>query len=102
MTAQRHLLISPPYAHFFKYHYSSYSNTVFKTGTLPNVFGFIDDTVMGIPRPGGENLLQRVVYNWQKRKHALKYQAVTTPDWFCVHIHGPEVGRRHESFFYTA
>lgn len=50
---------------------------------------------MGIARPKG-NLPHRVVYNGHKRKHALKFQAVNTPDGMIQHVAGPMEGRRHD------
>ena len=40
---------------------------------------------------------QESYYNGHKRKHALKYQAVTTPDGIIVHMFGPSVGRSHDN-----
>ena len=62
--------------------------------TLPNCVGFIDETVLGIARPRG-TLAPRFVHNGHKRKHALKYQAVNTPDGMIAHLYGPLEGRRH-------
>ena len=62
---------------------------------LPNCVGFIDGTVIGIARPKGQRR-RRVVYNGHKRKHALKYQAVNTPDGLMLHAAGPMEGRRHD------
>ena len=44
---------------------------------LPNCFGFIDGTVRPIARPG-EN--QRIMYNGNKRVHALKFPSVVLPN----------------------
>jgi nuclease HARBI1 len=75
---------------------SEYANAVFeKVGALPNCVGFIDGTVIGISRPGDLEE-QRVLYNGHKRKHALKFQAVTSPDGLILHAHGPMEGRRHD------
>lgn len=81
----------------------AYASAVFeKSGCMDNCVAFIDGTVIGISRPGGGEIHQRVVYNGHKRKHALKFQAVTTPDGLCIHLHGPEVGRRHDMFLYAS
>ena len=45
--------------------------------------------------------MQREVYNGHKRKHALKYQAVTTPDGFIANFFGPVVGRRHDWWMFA-
>ena len=66
-----------------------------KCSALQKFFGFIDGTVISIARPKG-NKRQRVVYNGHKRKHALKYQAVKTPDGLILHFCGPIEGRRHD------
>ncbi|ETW01633.1 hypothetical protein H310_06264 [Aphanomyces invadans] len=63
---------------------------------LTTCIGFIDGTVRGICRPGKK--VQKSVYNGHKRKHALKYQAVTSPDGIIVHLHGPEPGSRHDAY----
>lgn len=70
-----------------------------RIGSLDNCVGFIDGTAIGIARPddGG---LQRVVYNGTKRKHALKFQAVTTATVIVLHVHGPVEGRRHDWTLY--
>ena len=47
------------------------------------IFGFIDGTVRPICRPGHH---QKVVYNGHKRTHALKYQAIMTPDGMVSHL----------------
>ncbi|CDF38936.1 unnamed protein product [Chondrus crispus] len=67
---------------------------------LQNCIGIIDGTVIGIARPKGHKR-QRVVYNGHKRKHALKYQAVTTPDGLILHAAGPIEGRRHDWTLYV-
>ena len=61
---------------------------------------FIDGTVLGITRLSG-NLAQRVAYNGHKRKHAIKYQAVTTPDSLIQHLYGPLESRRHDWTLYV-
>eukprot|EP00171_Calliarthron_tuberculosum_P002001 IDg2001t1 len=56
-----------------------------KCHALDNCVGFIDGTVIGIAWPNG-NEIQRVAYNGHKRKHALKCQAVTSPDGLILHV----------------
>eukprot|EP00171_Calliarthron_tuberculosum_P002573 IDg2573t1 len=78
-----------------------YAESVYqKTNALQNCVGFIDGTVIGIARPKGFEV-QRVAYNGHKRKHALKYQAISTPDGLILHVHGPTEGRRHDWTLYT-
>ena len=66
-----------------------------KCSALQNCVGFIEGTLIDIARPKA-NKRQRVVYNGHKRKHALKYQAVNTPDGLILHVCGPIEGRRHD------
>jgi nuclease HARBI1 len=70
-----------------------------KSNGLDNCVGFIDGTVLGIARPGDPDL-QRVAYNGHKRKHALKFQVVLTPDGLILHCAGPIEGRRHDWTLY--
>lgn len=44
---------------------------------------------------------QRVFYNGHKRKHAIKFQGVMTPDGIFVDLHGPVPGTRHDAFLLT-
>lgn len=62
---------------------------------------FIDGTVIGTARPSGD-MEQRVVYNGHKRKHKMKFKAVTSPDWFIVHSYASLEGRRHEWTMYVS
>ncbi|CAB1101452.1 unnamed protein product [Ectocarpus sp. CCAP 1310/34] len=41
---------------------------------------------------------QRMFYNGHKRKHAMKFQGVITPDGLFVDLRGPVAGTRHDSF----
>lgn len=58
-----------------------------------NVFGFIDGTVRPIPKP---SYLQAAVYNGKDRVHAIKYQALVTPDGMLNQLAGPWPGARHD------
>lgn len=71
-----------------------------KTECLDNCIGFIDGTVWKIARPDDDHV-ENVVYNGHKRAHALKYQAVMTPDGIILHLYGPVEGRRHDWTLYT-
>lgn len=66
-----------------------------KGAPLTNCIGFIDGTVRAIARP---EFAQRIAYNGHKRKHALKYQSVTSPDGLIIDFFGPVEGRRHDCF----
>ncbi|CAN0523240.1 unnamed protein product, partial [Laminaria digitata] len=64
---------------------------------LDNCWGFIDGTVRGIARQVWNKMPvreQRAFYNGHKRKHAMKFQGVVTPDGICVDLYGPELGTR--------
>lgn len=64
-----------------------------KGAPLDRCWGFIDGTIRAIARPWRQ---QRLWYNGWKRKHALKYQAVDTPDGIIRQLWGPMLGRRHD------
>ena len=70
-----------------------YCDAISRNGSpLDNCFGFIDDTVRPVCRPGEQ---QRVLYNGHKRVHALKFQSVVLPSGMIAHIYGT-VGKFHE------
>lgn len=66
-----------------------------KGGEVYNVWAFIDGTVRECCRPGGDER-QRSVFNGHKRRHAVKYQSLVTPDGIIAHAFGPIEGRRHD------
>ncbi len=70
-----------------------------KISALASCVGLIDGTVIGIARPCDSNQ-QNVAYNGHKRKHALKFQAVSTSDGLFLHTFGRIEGRRHDWTFY--
>jgi len=65
---------------------------------LDKCVGFIDETAIFVSRPGGG--LQRACYSGRKRRHAVKFQGVLTPDGLFVHLFGPLEGRRHDMTLY--
>jgi hypothetical protein len=71
------------------------SAVVAKGAEVENVWAFIDGTVRACARPS-KGLQQRSVYNGHKRKHALKFQTLVTPDGMIAHIFGPLEGRYHD------
>ena len=72
-----------------------FSHTIFNKGApLDNVWAFVDGTVRGTTRPIRN---QRMIYNGHKRKHALKYQSLTTPNGMIANLFGPVEGKRHDS-----
>ena len=90
------LLASPISTDFLKPRVAKYADAIHaRSNTLDTCIGFIDGIVLGIARPKG-HLAQRVVYYRHKGKHALKYQAVNTPDGMIQHVHGPLEGRPHD------
>ena len=70
VTRWNHGILNPPLI-------ATHADAVHSKGAaLDNCFGFIDGTVRPISRPMSN---QRVVYNGNRRVHALKFQAVTLP-----------------------
>ena len=65
-----------------------------KGAALDNIWGFIDGAVRPCCRP---KVNQRILYNWHKRLHALKYQSVLTPSGMIANLFGPVEGKRHDS-----
>ena len=41
--------------------------------------------------------MQSTMYNGHKRGHAIKFQAIATPNRLVAKLYGPLEGRRHES-----
>jgi len=66
--------------------------------SLDRCVGFIDGTALSLSRPGGG--LQRACYSGHKRKHALKFQNLLTPDGLFFHLYGPVEGWRHDMTLY--
>ncbi|EGZ14871.1 hypothetical protein PHYSODRAFT_506036, partial [Phytophthora sojae] len=62
---------------------------------LSSIFYYVYGTVRKICRPG-DSIEQRAMYNGHKRSHAVKFQAVTTPDGIIAHMFGPAQGRAHD------
>lgn len=86
---------------FWKERFFRYAQSIKdKSMAISNCVGFIDGTVIGIARPSGDQIMQRVCYNGHKRKHGLKYQAVTSPCGLAMHLCGPMEGRRHDWTLY--
>ena len=77
-----------------------YASCIFdKCGGLQNCIGFIDGTNLYIARPS-LYLCQLVFYNGHKRRHAVKFQAITAADGSVLHAGGPIEGRRHDWTLY--
>jgi hypothetical protein len=71
----------------------TYSRAVQAKSGLSICFAFIDGTVRPVCKP---SILQGSCYNGKDRVHALKYQAVTTPDGMFLQLAGPWPGSRHD------
>ena len=65
-----------------------------KGAALNNTWGFIDGTVRPISRP---RIHQKIVYNGNKRQHAVKYQSITTPNRMIANLYGPVEGKHHDA-----
>jgi hypothetical protein len=62
---------------------------------MNNIAGFIDGTLVECARPKGW-LEQQALYSGHKRRHGIKFQAVSAPDGTIVHLGGPLAGKRHD------
>ena len=71
----------------------TYCRAVRAKSGLSICFAFIDGTVRPVCKP---SILQGSCYNGKDRVHALKYQAVTTPDGMFLQVAGPWPGARHD------
>jgi hypothetical protein len=65
-----------------------------KGAPVMHCFGFLDGTLRGIARPSQN---QGAAYNGHKRKHGLKYQALTAPNGMIADMWGPMAGARHDA-----
>jgi hypothetical protein len=75
-----------------------YAAAIQRVAQCTNVWGFIDGTMRAINRPT-EN--QNLYYSGYKKCHAIKYQAVTTPDGLMSHMAGPWEGHCGDFRMYT-
>ena len=100
ISGRGHLLLSAvPQAYMASRFYAFNKAFSDKGGAIDKCIGFIDGTVVGVAHPK-EYMRQLVVYNGHKRKHALKCQAVNTPDGMILHAYGSVEGRRHDLYLY--
>ena len=85
IDAHLHLISEPINQCFLASRAEIYAEAIYSRGnSLANCVGFIDGTVLGIAKAKG-HLTPCVAYNGHKRKHDLKFQAVSTPDGFIQH-----------------
>ena len=61
---------------------------------LTDCWGFVYGSVRWICRPGE---MQRTVYNGHNRVHAIKFQAIATPNGLVANLYGPVECRRHDN-----
>ena len=76
---------------------AEYASAIEREGGVKGVWGFIDSTMRAICRPE-EN--QEPYYSGYKKCHAVKYQAIRTPDGLISHIVGPYTGRESDWMAY--
>eukprot|EP00171_Calliarthron_tuberculosum_P019957 IDg19957t1 len=95
LAARQHLLLENLSSSFMQRNADRYAQAVYgRSKALENCIVFINGKVICIARPG-DHETQNAAYNGHKRKHALKYQAVTTPDGLILHVYSPLEGPRH-------
>jgi len=76
-----------------------YSSKIAEAGAfLDKCVVFVDGTALFVSRPGGG--LQRICYSGNKRRHAVKFLNVWTPDGQFFYLFGPWEGRRHDMTMY--
>ena len=76
-------------------HLEEFATAVHNKGaTLQNCWGFVDDIVRPICRPGQS---QRCLYNVHKKVHVIKFQSIPTPNGLVANLFGPVEGKRHDS-----
>ena len=68
-----------------------------RSGASPRVIGFIDGTFRPVCRPGGDDWLQRLLYNGYEGTHGLKYQSFAAPCGLIFDMFGPVVGSHSDS-----
>ena len=61
---------------------------------LQNCWGFVDGTLENTCRPGE---FQRLLFNGQKRVHAVKFQSVVILNGLIANLFGPIEGRKHDA-----
>ena len=101
LAERSELILVEPVGSFWAPRFEEYGEGVEKkSNALDNVVAFIDGTNLAVSRPSGENFDQRVLYNGHKRKHCIKFQALTTPYGMAMHVAGPIEGHRHDWTLY--
>jgi len=72
------------------YKLQSYAEYVGARGRGASIWGFVDRTLKVVCRPTRH---QRRWYSGYKKRHAIKFQAITTPDGLISHLAGPFEGK---------
>ena len=67
------------------------------TDASPRLVGFLDGTWLDVPRPMGDDALQRSLYNRYHRGHGLKFQSLVAPNGLILDLYGPVAGRHADS-----
>lgn len=79
----------PPYFHY---------STAGAACEDSEIFGFLDGTLRRSCRQRGNDDLQRENYDGHHCAHGLSFQSVVLPNGMIGDLHGPESGRRHDSY----
>lgn len=99
MSGRSHLLTGDISVSFIQENVHKYALATYCVSeSLDNCIAFIDGTVIGIYRPDDYEK-RNVAYNGHKLKHALKYQAITSPNGLILHAYGPMEGTRNAGLF---
>lgn len=78
---------------------SRFAASIEEAGASLNIcVGLIDGAARFISRLGGR--LHRACYSGHKRKHALRFRNVLTPDGLFFVLYGPVEGRRYDMTLY--
>ena len=98
------LLMYDVHTPFWKTRYNMYADAVsLKSNALKNVVALSDGTNLEIARLSGRDIdHQRVACNGHKRKHSLKYQALTTSCGLAMHLAGAMEVRRRDWTLYLS
>lgn len=90
-TQWKHVLTLQP-SFFMSEQIDCYSAPITAAGSpLEDMWGFVNGKVLAICHP---SIHQQLAYNGYKKHHALKFQAVMTPDGLLGPVFGPVGGQR--------
>ncbi len=75
-----------------------YAHVIEKSGVIyDNCIGFVDGTCKQVCMP---IVLEGVFYSEHKHYHAMRFQAIVTPNGLISHLFGPINGSRHDMFMW--